>query len=231
MDQELELSLQDLNKKAYKLFLEFMTRTAKLDELAGIGHRFLNEFYQQLERFRRPPLIETSNLVKDLVKANQTDRMKVYIEAGWKHIPFDVQSISKLHSCKQGLLDHVEKVKVLLDELECFMQDAICVMRTVDESISHFLDESSVDGITQYTLWFEEGETIPVHLQDCSILHATMMMVIYQMLKLDYVMQENIIKSLDFKASQMELESYCLMWDIRPYINDNVIRHAWSFVA
>ncbi|KAM0937345.1 hypothetical protein DsansV1_C25g0187461 [Dioscorea sansibarensis] len=231
MDQELKMSLQDMNEKTNKLFLEFMTRTAKLEELANIGHGFLTEFHQQLERLRRPSLIETSNLVNSIIKANQTARMKVYVEAGCKNIPLDVQSISKLHSCKQGLQNHVEKAKRLLDELECFVEDAIFVMRMADESVSHLLDESSGNGVTQDVLSFEEEETEPIHLQDSSILDATIMLVIYQMLKLDYTMQENIVKSLVLKTTSSELESYCLMWDLRPYINDGIMRRAWSFVV
>ncbi|XP_039118388.1 uncharacterized protein LOC120254331 isoform X2 [Dioscorea cayenensis subsp. rotundata] len=148
MDQELELSLQDLNEKAYKLFLEFMTRTAQLEELANVGHRFLSEFHQQLEMLRRPSFIETSKLVNSITKVNQTDRMKAYIEAGCKNIPLDVQSISKS--------------KILLDELDCVAEDAIRVMRMADESISHFLDESSGNGVKQDVLSFEEEETEPI---------------------------------------------------------------------
>ncbi|KAH7673652.1 hypothetical protein IHE45_08G021700 [Dioscorea alata] len=219
MDQELELSPQDLNEKAYMLFLEFMTRTAQLEELANT------------EMLRRPSFIDTSKLVNSITKVNQTDRMKAYVKAGCKNIPLDVQSISKLHSCKQGLQNHVEKAKILFDELDRIAEDAICVMRMADESISHFLDESSGNGVKQDVLSFEEEETEPIHLQDSSILYATIMMVIYQMLKLDYAMQENIVKSLDLKTTSSELESYCLMWDLRPYINDSIMRLAWSFVA
>lgn len=46
--------------------------------------------------------------------------------------------------------------KILLDELDCFAEDVICVMRMADESISHFLDESSGNGVKQDVLSFEE---------------------------------------------------------------------------
>lgn len=46
--------------------------------------------------------------------------------------------------------------KILLDELDRFAEDAIRVMRVADESISHFLDKSSGNGVKQDVLSFEE---------------------------------------------------------------------------
>lgn len=43
-------------------------------------------------------------------------------------------------------------------------------------------------------------------------------------------MQENIIQSINLSTPSSQLESYCLMWDLRPYINDNVMRLAWKYV-
>ncbi|XP_057528316.1 glutamate receptor 3.4-like isoform X3 [Amaranthus tricolor] len=38
--------------------------------------------------------------------------------------------------------------------------------------------------------------------------------------------KEKIVSSLNFKSSSGELESFCLMWSLRPFINDDVIHQA-----
>uniref|UniRef100_A0A0E0E9Z3 DUF7795 domain-containing protein n=5 Tax=Oryza TaxID=4527 RepID=A0A0E0E9Z3_9ORYZ len=42
---------------------------------------------------------------------------------------------------------------------------------------------------------------------------------------------EKIVKALCIKTTSSELEGYCQMWDLRPYIDDNVIQLAWQFVS
>ncbi|KAF7130530.1 hypothetical protein RHSIM_Rhsim10G0082400 [Rhododendron simsii] len=61
--------------------------------------------------------------------------------------------------------------------------------------------------------------------------YAVMMGVIYSMLKRDYIMQEKIISSLNLKLSSGELESYNLMWSLRPFIDDEIMHQAWRLVA
>ncbi|CAI9767477.1 unnamed protein product [Fraxinus pennsylvanica] len=41
---------------------------------------------------------------------------------------------------------------------------------------------------------------------------------------------ERIVRSLNLKSSPGELESYCLMWSLRPFVDDDIIREAWSLV-
>jgi hypothetical protein len=54
------------------------------------------------------------------------------------------------------------------------------------------------------------------------------MAMVRNMLKLDYTMQEKIVTALSLKTPASELEGYCLMWDLRPYIDDDVMRLAWN---
>ena len=42
------------------------------------------------------------------------------------------------------------------------------------------------------------------------------------------LLQEKIVSALSLKTPSSELEGYCLMWNLRPYIDDDVMRHAWK---
>jgi hypothetical protein len=45
------------------------------------------------------------------------------------------------------------------------------------------------------------------------------------------ILQEKIVKALCLKTSSSELDGYCLMWDLRPYVDDNVMQLAWKFIS
>lgn len=55
-----------------------------------------------------------------------------------------------------------------------------------------------------------------------------MMILVHNMLKLDYAMQEKIVRTLSLKSSSPELEGYCLMWELRPYVDDDLMNLAWK---
>jgi len=63
---------------------------------------------------------------------------------------------------------------------------------------------------------------------DSDVLLITVMVVVRNMLKLDYTMQENIVGALSLNTLPLELEGYCLMWDLRPYIDDDMMHLAWE---
>lgn len=44
-------------------------------------------------------------------------------------------------------------------------------------------------------------------------------------------LQERIISSLSLKSSSGELESYCLMWSLQPFIDEEISHKAWRLVA
>lgn len=70
------------------------------------------------------------------------------------------------------------------------------------------------------------------HLEKSKVTdYAAMMGIIYAMLKQDYTMQEKIVSSLNLKSSAGELESYCLMWSLRPFVNDEIMFQAWKLVT
>jgi hypothetical protein len=43
-----------------------------------------------------------------------------------------------------------------------------------------------------------------------------------------FCLQEKIVMSLSLKSSSTELQSYCLMWDLRPYVDGKVMDLAWK---
>lgn len=59
---------------------------------------------------------------------------------------------------------------------------------------------------------------------------AIMMAIVYSMVKSDYTMQEKIVSSLNLTSPSGELESYCSMWSLRPYIDDEIMHKAWKLV-
>ncbi|URD94064.1 hypothetical protein MUK42_01497 [Musa troglodytarum] len=181
------------------------------------------------EKFRSSEFQKTSENVAVTIGANWNERMKAYVEAGYRHNQQSVQNISNLHICVQGLQDHLKKVETLLGELVCLMEDAIVVTQAANQRITALLDDTPSEEMLCLVLSFEE-ETKHIHLQDTSISQVIIMRVISHMLKLDCDMQKNIVRALNLKTSSPELESYCLMWDLHPYVNDDVMHLAWRLV-
>ncbi|KAK6923215.1 hypothetical protein RJ641_011519 [Dillenia turbinata] len=60
--------------------------------------------------------------------------------------------------------------------------------------------------------------------------YATMMASFFSLMKQDHTMQERIVISLDLKTSSGEMESYSLMWSLRPFIDEEVLRQAWKLI-
>ncbi|XP_019055503.1 PREDICTED: uncharacterized protein LOC104610547 isoform X4 [Nelumbo nucifera] len=74
-----------------------------------------------------------------------------------------------------------------------------------------------------------ELESHDIHKPEVSDYAATMG-IVYSMVKQDYTMQEKIISSLSLNSSSGELESYTLMWSLRPFINEDIMHQAWRFI-
>uniref|UniRef100_A0A1D1YN66 Proline dehydrogenase 1, mitochondrial n=1 Tax=Anthurium amnicola TaxID=1678845 RepID=A0A1D1YN66_9ARAE len=241
MDHELDKTLIHLDNKASDMFCDFMTRVAKTEELTIVGNQLLIKFHQELEFFRRPPLQKTSKVVQYVIEANQTCRLKAYLESGSRHAYLDMQNIRKLNLCQRGLQDHLIKVKALLDELGCLSEDGIAITQTVNHSTDKCFNDCCMN---QASSCKEVELELASHRGKCSdeeieTLHppgerilflAILMRVMYNMLKLDYEMQEKIVLSLNLNSSSEELESYCLVWDLRPFVNDNIMQQCWRFV-
>lgn len=217
----------ELKEKVSNIFQDFLTRITKLEELAGIGSRLLNGYQQALEFLRRPPIDETSQLIKNIIKANETKRVKSYIEAGCINVHDSIQNTNKLHTCLLGLHNHLSKAKSLLNELEHLLEDVSGAIQTANGCLPPLKIEDCSDQLSQQITSdqssFELGELEMTN-------YAVLMGIIYSMVKQDYVMQERIVNSLNLKSLSGELESYCVMWSLRPFIMDEVMHHVWRLI-
>ncbi|KAK4585000.1 hypothetical protein RGQ29_022609 [Quercus rubra] len=220
----------ELDEKIYQIYKDFLTRVTKFEELVAVGGRLLAGFQEGLEYLRRPPIDRTSKLVENIIKANETKRVKSYFEAGCINTHDGVHSISKLHTCQLGLRDHLSKAKSILSGLECLLEDATSAMQNVNGSLSPICIEDFGDGLNEQATT-DGMEVASSRIQRPEITDfAALMGFIYSMLKQDYVMQEKIVSALNFKLSSGELESYCLMWSLRPFVNDEIMHQAWKLI-
>ncbi|XP_042395890.1 uncharacterized protein LOC121986135 [Zingiber officinale] len=119
--------------------------------------------------------------------------------------------------------------EALLDELDCLKEDAIAVTEAATKSATA-LDDSFCEEMLKDISFEEEKEPLPKHPQDTSISEVMLMKIISDMLKLDYAMQKNIVLNLNIGTSVSELEGYCLLWNLHPYIDDDIIHRAWQYV-
>ncbi|KAF5749707.1 hypothetical protein HS088_TW03G00032 [Tripterygium wilfordii] len=120
--------------------------------------------------------------------------------------------------------------KSTLNELESLMEDVADVMKTANGCLSLPLGEYSCDEFDQKaTTGQEEDESPPLQRVELTD-YATLMAIIYSMVKQDHVMQERIATSLSLKTSSGELESYCLMWSLQPFIDDEIMHRAWKLI-
>ncbi|KAL5726933.1 hypothetical protein ACHQM5_000175 [Ranunculus cassubicifolius] len=220
-NMETEEVLEDLNKRVSGIFSDFMSKIAKFDELVSVASNLLVGFQQHLELLRRPSLSKTSEVVANILKANQTERLKAYVESGCRNVHDGVQSLTKLNACQEALQDHVCKAKKLLKEVKTLMDDVIREVQTLPRQYAHI----SGDFLHQK----EESEAVPLRKHQVAD-YTGMMAIIYSMLSQDCLMQEKIVSSLNLNISSEELESYCLMWSLRPYIDDDVMNHAWKYI-
>ncbi|XP_068328206.1 uncharacterized protein [Pyrus communis] len=224
------------------------------DELVATGSTLLVDFQQGLEFLRRPQIDETSDLVKNVIRGNETKRVKSYVEAGClnaddgrcsplekfgyrlkatdsTYAPAVVTVYLEVHTCQLGLCDHLSKGKNVLNELECLLEDVNGAMRTAMGNLPDFQDDSFVDRLNEEACNGDKEEFTSSHPKRNEVTdYAVVMGVIYSMVKQDYMMQERIVSARNLKSSSGELESYCLMWSLRPFINNEIMDYAWKLI-
>ncbi|CAN6297099.1 unnamed protein product [Urochloa humidicola] len=215
------------------VFVEFMTKVARFEELAESGNRLLVRFHQELEYFRRPTIPTESDVMTQILKSNCTGRMRSYLEAGCRLHCQNISNINQLRSCEDGLKDHINKVKALVEELECLVEDVYGITLTASLSALEVSDSHSIDNkLTTEPCTVEGVSTLQednsVDQLDNDVSFVTVMVMVCNMLKLDYTMQEKVVGALSLKTPSSELQGYCLMWDLRPFIDDNVMHLAWK---
>lgn len=211
-------------------FPEFMTRVALFEELVDGGRRSLARFRQELEYFRRPRLPSESDTMGEIVRSNCTDRMKSYLESGCSLHCQNISNLNQLNSCEGELKGYINKVNALLEELQCLVEDAYDATLTANLRAIEVADERTADNkMNDESRFTEEMEVQqPADQLDRDSSLVMVMILVYNMLKLDYTMQEKIIGSLSLKSSSTELDGYCLMCELRPYVDDDVMHLAWK---
>ncbi|KAI7752643.1 hypothetical protein M8C21_017730 [Ambrosia artemisiifolia] len=201
--------------KVVQIFPHFMARVAKFEELAAAGNRFLVNFRQGLEFIRRPSIDKTSEIFEKVIKVNNnTDRVQSYIKAGYVH--------------SSSRAENLNKSKDIINELECLVED---VTLAIEAAASEASQDNDTDLDLVADTCCEEGNVSFVPKKSKDVDYATMVAVVYSMVKQDYVMQEKIVSSLSLKTSSGELESYCLMWSLHPFVNDEIMHQAWSLIS
>ncbi|XP_009780978.1 uncharacterized protein LOC107791357 isoform X2 [Nicotiana tabacum] len=204
-------------ERIFQTFSEFMIRITKFDELAEVGSRLLVGFQQSLEYMRRPPIEKNSGLVERIIRENDTKRLSSYVEAGCLNAHDTLQNMSKS--------------KCVVDELACLLKDAEAVVQTMNCSLAQMGERNVDSGTDSSGTSHDEEEELSVDLLKHEVIDiATMMAVLYGMVKNDYTMQEKIVSSLNLTSSSGELESYSSMWSLRPYMDDEIMHKAWKLV-
>ncbi|XP_018441654.1 uncharacterized protein LOC108813567 [Raphanus sativus] len=215
----------ELKLKLYEIFKEFMTRVTKLEELENAANTFLLRFQQGLCLLKRSPMVTSSDLVKNILKNNETRRLKSYIASGCINIDDAAKSTRALHTSLSGLSDHLIKARSLLSELERLTDEAALAIETATTQ----LDVDSGDELEQVTS-DEENETVHFPQEPEVTEYATVIAVVYSMVKQNYVMQEKIVRSLSLKTSFDELDTYTMMWSLRPFVEDEIMNRAWKCI-
>ncbi|KMT07486.1 hypothetical protein BVRB_6g151030 [Beta vulgaris subsp. vulgaris] len=200
-----------------EILAEFMVGVIKFEELVEVGRKSLIRFQQALEFLRHPSIYESSELVKNILKMNETMRVTAYIEAGCINAYDSTQSVVQMNTSLCNLQDCLTKANDIINNLENLMDkagNALCM--NSDDQLETELQGS------------EQEVTSPEKLDAANC--ASFMAVIYSMVKQDYTMQEKIVSSLNFKSSSDELESYRIMWTLRPFVDDDVVHQALAQV-
>ncbi|KNA13027.1 hypothetical protein SOVF_120380 [Spinacia oleracea] len=205
--------ISNVDDEAREILAEFMVGVIKFEELVEVGRTYLIRFQQALDFLRRPSIYESSELVKSIVKANETKRVSAYVEAGCINAYDSAVSVSQLNTSVGKLRDCLLKAKGIIDKLQSLMDKAgNALLMNSDDQIEIEFQEP------------EQEVTASQKLDAAGC--ASFMAVVYSMVKQDYTMQEKIVSSLNLKSSSDELESYSLMWTLRPFINEDVIQQA-----
>ncbi|XP_058747111.1 uncharacterized protein LOC131620109 [Vicia villosa] len=237
MYSKIELKKQILNK-----FKDFMTGFTKIDELGTAGSKLLSGFQQALEFIRKPPIDASSKLVNSIIKANETERLKSYVNFELKVVLDELEDIQsnvrnilqsihgKLSSLSDTDIDFEMNKQEIYNDLICASFTRYLIITEIMEFWLTRLAIASYSGrpfchsrSTDVTTTKVKKNTDSTHL-------AALMVAIYGMVQQDYLMQERIVSALDLNVSSEELESYCLMWSLRPFINDELVHEAWKYI-
>lgn len=175
---------------------------------------------------------ESSSVVAGILENNPSPRVTKYKELGCHHLQLDQWSAAQLDMSVRGLQNHIQQAKQYVKEIKELVEDVACLM---DQDLDLMLETvchapSAVDQkdckLRQNvdSKGFGSGE-----LQTPD--YAIMMSAILSMLEKDIQMQEIIVSDLRLDTDSERLQTYCQMWDLRPFIDDRLIHEALSWVC
>ncbi|XP_047323762.1 uncharacterized protein LOC124927400 [Impatiens glandulifera] len=211
-----ELKKKKKKKKMHQTYLDFLARVQLLNEIAVVGHRYLVGFHQRLDVLCQSSINKTSDVVERLLQSNESKRIISYVEAGCKTLHNTTLYMRSLHTCHLGLQDYLNKAKDIVVELECLVNEATSTIQTADEGELELSEEE----IVPYDNDNDNDQEPEITY------YATTMSILYSMVKQDYTMKMRIISSLTLKTTSEELESYTKLWQLQPFIDDDLLNQA-----
>ncbi|OIW17170.1 hypothetical protein TanjilG_18125 [Lupinus angustifolius] len=186
-----------------------------------------NNLFACEEFIRRPPIDTNSKLVNKIIEANETKRVKSYVNSGCRNPNDGVQSVTssqQILNKLEGLLgDVTSTIQRIHGKLLVLSDHDVGVELNEVETYNDLDENGALSSTTDVTTTKQQKNTDVTHL-------ATLMAILYSMVKQDYLMQERVVSALDLKLSSEELESYCQMWSLCPFINDETVRQAWELI-
>lgn len=218
-------------KEAACLFDVFMLRVLHLEKMHSSSSKLLSGYQQELEKFRRPPLHESSSVVAALLKNNPSSRVTQYQEAGCRHVHSDQQTFVKLNGFLKGLNEHIPQAQALVKQLEELVEKVIGLMDAdLDLMLEKglvitFMDENNGD------MKQESCSKEPFLAQRQTSDYATIMSGILSMLEKDLQMQELVVSDLRLDVDSECLQTYSQMWSVRPFIDEALIHQALSWAG
>lgn len=117
----------------------------------------------------------------------------------------------------------MNEAEIAMRELQCLVNDATEVVQASVHDLPCWQDKDTTDFDVNS---FATGCSRKPEITD----YAVLMAFIYRMVKQDYEMQERIVSSLSLKSSSGELETYCQMWSLRPFVDDEIMQKAWGLL-
>ncbi|KAH8931423.1 hypothetical protein BDL97_19G020500 [Sphagnum fallax] len=176
-------------------------------------------FQQALEEFQRPPLHETSALLAQVMTSAPSERLDNYKDMGCHHAHSDRSVVIKSGG--------------IMEEMQGLVEQASAVMQ---EDLNSQLESVSLMGADMCLEDSQPTQEVKVTSPTVKVSglftsdYVTMMAAIFSMLEQDVHMQEQIVGALGLDLSSEVLQNYCMMWTLRPFVDETVVDKALSWI-
>ncbi|CAK9208967.1 unnamed protein product [Sphagnum troendelagicum] len=225
-----------MDKSVSEIFHHFIGRAVTLEDLQKLSSQMLVGFQQALEAFQRPPLHEASAVLAQVMASAPSERLDTYTDMGCRHVHSHHSVVIKLDSALKGLQNHIEQAGGIMEEMRSLLEQANAVMQ---EELNLELESVSLTGTdiifedsrptaspSQQVLTSPRMKARGLHMSD----YVTMMAGIVSMLEQDLRMQEQIVDALGLDLSSEVLQNYCMMWTLRPFVDETVVDKALTWI-